>query len=454
MPGQYSFPIFISSTEYNLVDLRAELSRYLLELGYTPFVSSQEGFPNYTPQMTPWESCLKVLESSFIVILIIDKRYGSQLDWTEYKDIVGDKISPTHGEYRMARHLKKKLLVFCRDDIDSAYQIYKKHLSAEKGDKAKAAAAMKDMLPPGMQIETLEFYNEVKISPDIPWIKSFKNVVDIKSEIQSQLVNQLAISHMEKQQTLETVIAAFQTAVSELSPSKQTAVLKKVGLTRELLRELNERKDEADKLKAEIEKLNNKMKRARSNERKETIYITASKLKEQLFDVNKQISFEKSGLVDRMDEANPKHIDLSNWLTYPYEKLSGDAVTNLFSPKEESPLDLLSNWKTSDPGLWDGVLLKKQDDVIWPTLTGEKKTTYDSFINQTNTSEQLKLPSSKKEEPAQEKDTSSKTTFLSKNEPVHRLIKDTLEDKAIRKGKTSSGKLKNKIKKSGKNNGK
>ena len=46
MASNIDFPIFISSTHYDLVDLRAELSAFLDNLGYRPVLSSEEGFPD------------------------------------------------------------------------------------------------------------------------------------------------------------------------------------------------------------------------------------------------------------------------------------------------------------------------------------------------------------------------------------------------------------------------
>ena len=92
----YNFPIFISSTHYNLIDLRAELYRYLQELGYNPYLSSAEGFPDNTPELEPWESCLPVLNNCFVIVLIIDGKYGEELPWPHFKDVIKDKsISPT-----------------------------------------------------------------------------------------------------------------------------------------------------------------------------------------------------------------------------------------------------------------------------------------------------------------------------------------------------------------------
>ncbi len=84
--SEYTFPIFISSTDYNLKDLRAELARFLSELGYRPILSSAEGFPDSSPILEPWESCLPVLDKCFVMVLVIDGQYGTALKWPNYKD--------------------------------------------------------------------------------------------------------------------------------------------------------------------------------------------------------------------------------------------------------------------------------------------------------------------------------------------------------------------------------
>ena len=87
--SEYQIPIFISSTHYNLIDLRAELCRFLGELGYRPILSSSEGFPDRSPILEPCESCLKVIEDNcFIMILIIDAKYGKKLSWPHFKTIL------------------------------------------------------------------------------------------------------------------------------------------------------------------------------------------------------------------------------------------------------------------------------------------------------------------------------------------------------------------------------
>ena len=125
--SEYPFPIFISSTDYNLKDFRAELSRFLKELGYKPILSSADGFPDNSPKLQPWESCIPVLEKCFVMILVIDGRYSVALKWPNLKNIFGDrKVSPTHGEYLFAHKQHKRMLVFIRKEVATFYQSYRK----------------------------------------------------------------------------------------------------------------------------------------------------------------------------------------------------------------------------------------------------------------------------------------------------------------------------------------
>ncbi|MDB5146587.1 MAG: hypothetical protein JWQ57_607 [Mucilaginibacter sp.] len=161
--SEYNFPIFISSTDYNLIDLRAELSRYLTELGYKPILSSSDGFPDSSPEYTPWESCLQVLGSTYVMVLIIDNKYGAKFKWPNFKDIIGDReVSPTHAEYLFAHKTKMRMLVFIRTEMQTHYQSYRSALKKAKNDKSIAKENLIKVLPDNIAFETLEFIEEVK----------------------------------------------------------------------------------------------------------------------------------------------------------------------------------------------------------------------------------------------------------------------------------------------------
>ena len=144
--SEYTFPIFVSSTDYNLKDLRAELAKFLCELGYKPILSSAEGFPDSSPKLEPWESCLPVLDRSFVTILIIDGKYGIPLKWPNYQELFLDKqVSPTHGEYIYAHKNKKRMLVFIRQEVMIHYQSYRTCLKKTNDKKEEAEKITKEI---------------------------------------------------------------------------------------------------------------------------------------------------------------------------------------------------------------------------------------------------------------------------------------------------------------------
>ena len=114
--------IFISSTVYELIDLRAEVYSYLKELGAEPVLSDiVESDFEIDYQKSSIETCLENVRKTEYFILILDKRYGHTLEKYGY-----NAISPTHLEYKEAISTKKKMIVFFRDRTYSDYSIFKK----------------------------------------------------------------------------------------------------------------------------------------------------------------------------------------------------------------------------------------------------------------------------------------------------------------------------------------
>ena len=256
--SEYTFPIFISSTDYNLKDLRAELARFLTELGYRPILSSAEGFPDSSPILEPWESCLPVLDKCFVMVLIIDGLYGTALKWTNYKDHFEDeKYSPTHGEYIFAHKMKKRMLVFIRKSLMPHYQSYRTTLENFKNDSAAAKKALIPTLPPYVNYETLEFINKVKTTKPIPWINEFDDITSVKKEIQKKMLNELAELFLIKNKHIETVIDSFNKVMDSHSLEEQKKILLKVNATKEITEAVDKLEgfiNELDQTKSELEK--------------------------------------------------------------------------------------------------------------------------------------------------------------------------------------------------------
>ena len=69
--------IFISSTCYDLSQVRQDLCEFISGLGHTPMMSEQNDFP-IDPQLDNWENCINAVKKyADIFVLIIGNRYGA-----------------------------------------------------------------------------------------------------------------------------------------------------------------------------------------------------------------------------------------------------------------------------------------------------------------------------------------------------------------------------------------
>lgn len=85
--------VFISSTCYDLAQIRKDLKEFILSLGYNPILSEECNFP-VDPQKGTVENCIEAVRKyADIFVLIIGNRYGEPLD---------NGISVTNTEFLIA----------------------------------------------------------------------------------------------------------------------------------------------------------------------------------------------------------------------------------------------------------------------------------------------------------------------------------------------------------------
>ena len=114
--------VFISSTCYDLIDLRAELEVFFKEAGVTPIMSdSLTSDFQVLPDRNSIETCLANVRDCDQFLCILSKRYGPSL-----KDVGYENISATHLEYREARKLNKPVLMFVRDRLEADHATSRK----------------------------------------------------------------------------------------------------------------------------------------------------------------------------------------------------------------------------------------------------------------------------------------------------------------------------------------
>lgn len=74
--GTANLNIFVSSTCYDLSQIRKDLRDFITSLGHNPILSEQNDFP-INPQLDNWENCINAVKDyADIFVLIIGNKYG------------------------------------------------------------------------------------------------------------------------------------------------------------------------------------------------------------------------------------------------------------------------------------------------------------------------------------------------------------------------------------------
>jgi len=113
--------IFVSSTCYDLMDLRSELESFLKDLGFAPVLSDRPSSDFEAPgDRDSIETCLVNVRRCPVFICVLSQRYGPRLGKVGFDD-----ISATHLEYREARKVDARIYFYVRDRLDADYEIWR-----------------------------------------------------------------------------------------------------------------------------------------------------------------------------------------------------------------------------------------------------------------------------------------------------------------------------------------
>lgn len=169
--------MFICSTCYDLVDLRAELQSELVNMGLTPVLSDQAASDfTVAPDANSIESCLANVRACDIFVIVLSQRYGPSLQTAGYDD-----ISASHLEYRTARRLAKPIYMYVRDRLEGEYSVWKRNRQrnlrlawVKRGDEGV--------------FDLLEEHRElVGRTEGSNWIWTFRDSVDLRRRLRRDL---------------------------------------------------------------------------------------------------------------------------------------------------------------------------------------------------------------------------------------------------------------------------
>ena len=174
--------VFVSSTVFDLIDVRAEVSSMLRQLGVDPVLSDDKlsGFQT-EPRKDSIETCLVNVESCDEFLLILDRRYGPRLGKAGYED-----VSATHLEYKRACELEKPIHVYVRDRLDAEFTLWRrnrKHSTLDFSWVQENDTGLFDLLDEHMKLKGGSSRSN--------WRDTFTTSVDLKAAISNRFQKQL-----------------------------------------------------------------------------------------------------------------------------------------------------------------------------------------------------------------------------------------------------------------------
>lgn len=161
--------IFISSTCYDLGQIRADLFDFISSLGYHPVMSEFTSFP-IDPDSDTIENCVNNVKTADIFILIVGNRYGH---------VLPSKKSITNTEYLFARSNGIPIYVFIYRPLITILPIWKQNPTANFSGTVDS-------------IKVFEFVEDVR-DKNKHWAFEFEKAQDIIQTLKIQF------SHLYKQ---------------------------------------------------------------------------------------------------------------------------------------------------------------------------------------------------------------------------------------------------------------
>lgn len=158
--------IFVSSTYFDLKNVRADLERFIKSQGYDP-VLNEHGHIPYGSEEKLEEYCYKEIHLSDILVSIVGGRYGSQSKH--------DNRSVSNTELKTAIDLGKQVYIFIDKHVYSEYKTYE----LNKSVSGISYSSVDD-------IRIFQFIEEIHALPINNTISSFETSSDITDYLKLQ----------------------------------------------------------------------------------------------------------------------------------------------------------------------------------------------------------------------------------------------------------------------------
>lgn len=166
--------VFVSSTCFDLGEIREQLRRFIWNYGFEPILS-ENGDVFYHPDLHTHESCINEVSNCQLFILIIGGRFGGEYVADKNKSI-------TNAEYIAARKSGIPVFTYIRSGVLSNHHAYQQNKKKEFASEIEYPAIEKQEYA----ADIFCFIDEVRKSPSNNAIEGFDGFSDIETHLRKQ----------------------------------------------------------------------------------------------------------------------------------------------------------------------------------------------------------------------------------------------------------------------------
>lgn len=166
--------VFISSTCFDLSEVREQLNKFVRSFGFDPILS-EHGDVFYHPDLHTHDACVHEVSNCQLFILIIGGRFGGGYVKDKSKSI-------TNAEYEAAKAANIPVFTYIRNSVLNNHHIYRENRNQKFIDKINFPAIEKQDDAENI----FKFIDDVRRSPVNNAFEGFSNFNDIEVHLRKQ----------------------------------------------------------------------------------------------------------------------------------------------------------------------------------------------------------------------------------------------------------------------------
>ena len=183
--------VFVSSTYYDLKQIRSSIENFIKSLGFEAILS-EKGDIAYTPDIPLDESCYREVENSDIFVIIIGGRYGSEKSGSKKKmpkQFFDRYESITKTEYLNAIRRDVPIYILVEKSVYSEFETFLKNknnklINYAHVDSVNIFHFIEDILaqPKNNPVHQFDRYNDIEVWLKEQWAGLFRELINQRSK--------------------------------------------------------------------------------------------------------------------------------------------------------------------------------------------------------------------------------------------------------------------------------